>query len=173
MIHDTQVQGARANVQIDCGPQGTIHDYVPFYFGCLSPMMLKLKTGRVTGYTGGQDPLIYLVTTVQAIVEAEMAFAFSNGHGLAAFTDWFDDLDSLDEVDWKMVNQRYWTDNVDDMDRQRRKQAEFLVHDMCPWSLIQEIAVVNIAMKERVEQILGHFPGSECRPVRVRSSWYY
>lgn len=172
-IHDTDVQGARANVRIDCGPRGTIHDYVPFYFGYLSPMMLKLKTGKVAGYTEGQQPLVYLVTTAQAIAEAEIPFAFSNGHGLAAFTDWFDDLGRLDEVDWEMVNQRYWKDNVNDMDRQRRKQAEFLVYGMCPWSIIQEIAVVNTATQERVEEILSHFPESERRPVRVRSSWYY
>jgi hypothetical protein len=172
-IHDTSVQGARANVRIDCGPGGTIHDYVPFYFGYLSPMMLKLKTGKVAGYTEGQLPLIYLVTTAQAIAEAAIPFAFSNGHGLAAFTDWFDNLDRLDEVDWQMVNQRYWTDNVNDMDRQRKKQAEFLVHDVCPWPLILEIGVVNTAMKKHVEEILSQFPSREQQPVHVRSSWYY
>lgn len=173
MIHDTDVQRARANVRIECGPRGTIHDYVPFYFGCLSPMMLKLKTGKVIGYTEGQTPLVYLVSTAQAVVEADIPFAFSDGHGLAAFTDWFDDLARLEEVDWEMVNQRYWTDNVNDMDRQRRKQAEFLVHGMCPWSLIQEIVVLNAAIKDRVQEILSHFPESERRPVRVCSSWYY
>ena len=30
-----------------------MHDYVPFYFGVLSPMLLQLKTGRVTGYNEG------------------------------------------------------------------------------------------------------------------------
>ena len=42
-----------------------------------------------------------------------------------------------------MVYQRYWKDNLDDMDRQRRKQAEFLVHRFCDWSLINEIAVID------------------------------
>src|SRR5262245_60183350 len=64
---DVEVQGARASVQIPCGQQGVIHDYVPFYFGYLSPMMLKLKTGQVAGYDEGQEPLIYLVSTAQAI----------------------------------------------------------------------------------------------------------
>lgn len=172
-IHDTSVQGARANVKIDCGPGGTIHDYVPFYFGYLSPMMFKLKTGRVEGYAEGQRPLIYLVTTAQAVKEAKLHFAFSNGHGLAALTDWFDDLVHLDEVDWEAVNLRYWIDTVNDMDRQRKKQAEFLVHNVCPWSLIQQIAVVDTAMKEQVKAILNDFPASEQRPVHIRPSWYY
>ena len=32
---------------------------------------------------------------------------------------------------------------------------------------------LNAAMKERVEEILSHFPEGERRPVRVCSSWYY
>ena len=53
--HRAEVHGARADVSIPVGPGGTIHDYVPFYFGYLSPMMLNLKTGRVDGYNEGQE----------------------------------------------------------------------------------------------------------------------
>ena len=171
--HDEQVQTKRRLESIPCGPKGTVHDYVPFYFGPLSPMMLKLKTNQVHGYNEGQEPLVYLVSTCQAIAEASVAFAFSDGHGLAIFTDWFDDLDELDNVDWNMVAQRYWADNINDMDRQRRKQAEFLVHSVCPWELIEEIAVVNEAMKTKVETILAGYPKTLHRVVRVRSEWYY
>lgn len=34
-IHNTDVQAGRSIRQIPCGPRGTIHDYVPFYFGPL------------------------------------------------------------------------------------------------------------------------------------------
>ncbi|MEO7863950.1 MAG: DUF4433 domain-containing protein [Nitrospirales bacterium] len=112
--HSTEIQSARTNVPIRMGPGGTIHDYVPFYFGYLSPMMLNLKTGRVEGYSEAQDPLIYLVSSTQAIEAADLGFVFSDGHGLAMFTEWFDDLDKLDAVDWTVVNQRYWTDNITD-----------------------------------------------------------
>lgn len=98
---------------------------------------------------------------------------FSNGHGLATFTDWFDDLARLDQVDWNMVYQRYWTDTLEDMDRQRRKQAEFLVHRFCDWSLIREIGVLDQAMKQRVEEILARYPAGLRRPVAVRPEWYY
>ena len=171
--HDPEVQGARAAVTIPVGPAGTIHDYVPFYFGYLSPMMFKLKTGQVAGYNEGQEPLIYLVTTVQAVESANIPFVFSNGHGLAFFTDWFDELGRLDEVDWNMVYQRYWRDTINDMDRQRRKQAEFLVHQSCPWDVIQEIVVINADMRERVDTIQSRFPSTLRKPVRVERNWYY
>ncbi len=172
-IHNEEVQNKRHVTLIPCGPGGTIHDYVPFYFGYLSPMLLNLKTGLVPGYEEGQAPLIYLVSEAQAVDENGAGFVFSNGHGLATFTDWFDDLARLDQVDWNMVYQRYWADNLEDMDRQRRKQAEFLVHRFCDWSLIREIGVLNPAMKQQVEEILANYPPEMQRPVVVRSEWYY
>lgn len=171
--HSTEVQSARAEVPIHLGPGGTIHDYVPFYFGYLSPMMLNLKTGRVEGYNEGQEPLIYLVSSAQAIEESGIKFVYSDGHGLATFTEWFDDLDKLDAVDWTVVNLRYWTDNINDMDRQRKKQAEFLVHRCCPWSLIQEIVVIDSTMQQRVESILAAFPKEQRKVVRTDQNWYY
>lgn len=172
-IHNEEVQTRRHVTRIPCGPGGSIHDYVPFYFGYLSPMMLNLKTGRVAGYDEGQEPLIYLVTTAQAVRASGAEFVFSNGHGLATFTDWFDDLAHLDRVDWNMVYQRYWSDTLEDLDRQRRKQAEFLVHRFCDWSVIQEIGVIDQQMKGRVEAIFAGYPAALHKPVAVRREWYY
>jgi len=167
------IQNQRQARAIPCGPGGTIHDYVAFYFGYLSPMLLQLHTGRVAGYTEGQEALLYLVSTAQDVAAAGCGFVFSDGHGIAAFTSWFDDLERLGEVDWEMVYERYWSDNVNDTDRQRRKQAEFLVYRHCDWSLIREIGVVNGTMKSRVEHITAGAPRAAIHPVRVRRQWYY
>lgn len=173
-IHNLEIQSQRRVYRIPCGPRGVIHDYVSFYFGYLSPMMLQLKTGQVEGYDEGQEPLIYLVSTAQAVRDAGLGFVFSDGHGIAAFTDWFDDLADLDKVDWRMVYERYWADNSrTDMDRQRRKQAEFLIHRFCPWASIQEIVVMNVQMRARVQAIMAEFPANLRRNVRVQRNWYY
>ena len=136
-------------------------------------MLLQLKTNRVAGYTEGQEPLIYLKTTVQAVVGAGRRFVFSDGHGIAAFTKWFDDVARLDQVDWEMVYQRYWRDEVGDMDRQRRKQAEFLIHEFCPWALVEEIVVLNTAAKTHVETTMSEFGATHRKLVNVRPGWYY
>ncbi len=172
-IHNLDVQEKRANKPIRCGPCGVMHDYVPFYFGFLSPMMLNLKTGRVAGYTEGQEPLIYLGTMAQTIADSGVGFVFSDGHGLAAYTSWFDDLSQLDKVDWDMVYQRYWTDNANDMDRQRKKQAEFLVHRFCDWSLVKAIIVIDDPRKTQVERVFARFPDRMHRPIHVKRDWYY
>lgn len=173
IIHNVDIQNVRHVRRVPCGPGGVIHDYVPFYFGYRPPMLLQLKTNRVSGYAEGQQPLIYLVSTVQQVATAGCGFVFSNGHGIAAFTEWFDDLERLDAVDWDMVYQRYWADSLDDMDRQRRKQAEFLVHRFCPWTLITEVGVIDNIAKSRVETLLADFDVHVQRPVSVRPAWYY
>ncbi len=72
-----------------------------------------------------------------------------------------------------MVYARNWKDDVNDMDRQRRKQAEFLVDRFCSWAAIEEIAVVNTKVKAHVEGIRTSFDVSLCRDVVIRSGWYY
>jgi len=172
-IHSVSVQASRHDRPIRCGPRGTCHDYIPFYFGPLSVMLLNLKTGRVEGYNEGQAPLIYLTSTVQRVVDAGHQFVFSDGHGLATFTDWYDDLARLDQVDWNLVGERYWADRPDDNDRQRRKQAEFLIWQALDWSLIDRIGVLNQQVRANVEAVLGQYPQRPQPRVEVKSEWYY
>jgi hypothetical protein len=172
-IHNLSVQVSRHSRPIPCGPRGTCHEYVPFYFGPLSVMLLNLKTGRVEGYNEGQAPLIYLTTTVQRVIDAGRQFVFSDGHGLATFTSWYDDLAQLGQLDWNLVGARYWADQPDDNDRQRRKQAEFLVWKSLDWSLIERIAVLNHQVKANVEAVLDQHPDRFHPRVEIRSEWYY
>lgn len=79
-IHNPDIQAKRRGERIPCGRGGVVHDYVSFYFGYHSPMLFQLKTGWVEGYTDGQDPLIYLVSTAQAVRDSGRGFVFSDGH---------------------------------------------------------------------------------------------
>jgi len=136
-------------------------------------MLYQLHTGRVADYQEGQKPLIYIISTAQIIQQSGSGFVFSDGHGIASYTSWFDDLADLDGLDWNTIYATAWNDSVDDMDRQRRKQAEFLVHRKCDWRLIEKISVINTSMKSAVERILGSFPLSLRPVVIVKPEWYY
>lgn len=170
-IHNIDIQNQRSVRTIPCGVHGTIHDYVSFYFGPRSPMLLQLHTGWVPGYNEGQEHLVYAVSTVDAIVESGLNFVFSDGHGIAAYSQWYDNIADLDKVDWAAVYATYWNDTLEDPDRQRRKQAEFLIHIFCPWDVVQEISVNNEAMRQRVTHIIEQH--SISTPVRIRQEWYY
>jgi hypothetical protein len=171
-IHNTDIQKARHQKQISCGPGGCLHDYVPFYFGARSPMLYQLHTGWVSGYLEGQKPIIYLVSTVQKVQISGCRFVFTDGHGIHRFTLCKENPVDLDKLDWEAINARQWIDTRDDPDRQRKKQAEFLIHRFCPWHLIREIGVIDTEMKDRVEEILSRYPANII-PVKVRRGWYY
>jgi hypothetical protein len=47
-------------------------------------MLYQLCKGQVENYDEGQDPLIYAVSSAQTVVQANMPFVFSDGHGIAA-----------------------------------------------------------------------------------------
>lgn len=171
--HDAEVQVKRAARPIPGSPGGTVADYVSFYFGPRGPMLFRLKTGWVDDYTEGQEPLIYLVTHAQDLVAQGHRVAYSDGHGLAAFTRWFQDLSDLNEIDWDSVYARYWNNTMEYPDRQRRKQAEFLVHGEVPWDLISEISVSTRDIRRRVGAILDSHPDAHRPTVAVRESQFY
>lgn len=165
------LQERRAVKPVICGPGGVLHDYVPFYFGPLSPMLGAIHVGRVDGFDGGQESIIYLCSSAEIIAEEGIPFVFTDGHAIKALTQQYDKLDQLSEVDFTAAVAKYWTDTQEDPDLQRRKQAEFLVHQRCSWHCVRGIGTYNAEIQRQVEQILSsarHTP-----VVKVHKSWYY
>ena len=170
-IAHLNVQDRREVTQVPCGAGGVLHDYVPFYFAPRPPMLYVISRGGVEGYAEGQGPVVHLVSTAQRVAAAPLPFAFTDGHGTMALTDFYEDLHDLDAVDWSIMTAKYWADTPQDNDRSRRRQAEFLVHELFPWHLIEEIGVMNTGMRNKVEQVLE---GAPHKPrVMVHPDWYY
>jgi hypothetical protein len=179
-ICDRRIQEGRREVVINVPPGGTLHDYVPFYFGYRPPMLLRLKQGH-EGYNEGQEPLIYLVSNTKLIEEAGLQFVFTDGHARVFNTKCFNNLSDLLHVDSKAIKLRMWGVNPDDdLDQRRkkeelkrRKQAEFLVHKKCFWSCIEEIGAFNQGARLKVLEIFKRFPNELSREVKIRKDWYY
>lgn len=155
---------------VPCAPYGVLADYVPFYFAPRSPMLYAIHKGYVTHYTGSQDEIVYLVSSVQAVLQRGLNFVFTDGHPVIRMTRFFNNTTDLNQVDWQVMRSRAWHDTDADPDRKRRRQAEFLVHRFFPWDLVEMIVVRGIDVRERV---LGYLAGASYPPVYLRSSWYY
>ncbi|MEO7715532.1 MAG: DUF4433 domain-containing protein [Capsulimonas sp.] len=170
-IGHEHIKKRREKKEIRVGPGGFLSDYVPFYFAHHTPMLSAINYGNVQGYAGGQAEVIYLVTQTDVIQSSGLDFVFTDGHAAVSITRQFIDLVDLDKIDWEMVRANYWKNTEEDGDRERRKQAEFLVHRFLPWSLIRGIAVKTFPMYKQVTTLLQgqtHLP-----PVRVKPDWYY
>lgn len=169
IAHQT-IQNRRATTSIPCGQKGTLHDYVPFYFAPRSPMLCAIDRNNVQGYT--QEPIIYLVTTAETIKNASIPFVFTDGHAIMAYSAFYEDLKDLKTaIDWNVMKSKMWNDTSQDPDRKRRRQAEFLIYQHCPWHLINSIAVINQQFAQQVNQLLQIY--SYQPSVKICRDWYY
>ncbi|MDZ4721203.1 MAG: DUF4433 domain-containing protein [Roseiflexaceae bacterium] len=161
----------RSMRHVPVGPGGVLSDYVPWYFGPRAPMLYVINKGNVAGYNEGQHPVIRLVTSVERVRDAGLAFVFTDGHAVVQFSEFYTDLSQINHVDMPLMQERYWNDTAADNDRERRRNAEFLVHGELPWSLIGAIGVLN---QDVADQVSAALPSGTTEPrVLVRPQWYY
>ncbi|MGW6292135.1 type II toxin-antitoxin system toxin DNA ADP-ribosyl transferase DarT [Streptomyces sp. NPDC055058] len=169
---DRAVKAERRSRQITVPPYGCPADYVPFYFAPRSPMLYVISRGGVATYQDGQPPLVYLITSVDGVVESHRPYVFSDGNCASAITRHFTDLSMMPSVvDWEIMAARYWNNTADDGDRMRRRMAELLVHGYLPVTAVHEVATYDHEHAQQVRHLLRE-AGAEL-PVSVRPEWYY
>ncbi len=111
-------------------------------------------------YRGGQGPVIHFEADQRG---RRWAFTLSNA-GSYFFEDRCD-LAQLSEIDWDAVEARDWRKCKEG------KQAEFLLEQSFPWSLVEHIGVHSRGVYQQVVNALpahGHWP-----TVSIRPDWYY
>ena len=169
---DLAIKAVRKSAQVPLVPYGCVADYVPFYFAPRSPMLYRLHKGGVPNYTGGQDPLVYLVSSAEAVAVSGASFVFSDGNCASSVTSFSQDLTQIEYVvDWEVMRAQMWANTADDPDRRRRRMAEFLVHDHVPIHCISEVVARHDTIKKQVEGLLAS--SSIDLPVSAKSSWYF
>jgi hypothetical protein len=163
-IAHQHIKQRRLAAPVKAGAGGTLGEYVPFNFCPRSVMLLPIASGRGE-YSGGQESVVHLVSSVAVAVALGRPWAFTDRHAELAHSLHYDDLQSLDEVPWQVMDKKYWSEVKEE------RQAEFLVKDSFPWSAISEVAAMTANTADRVSQILlgaPHTPG-----VTIRPEWYY
>jgi hypothetical protein len=108
-------------------PGGTLGDYIPFYFTPLSMMAYNIYTGRNVRQRGN-DEIVVLVASLQEVQKAGVSILFTDRHALLVDAKFSSDLTQLDRIDWKILQNRDFSRNNDDIGKTSRYQAEALVH---------------------------------------------
>ncbi len=172
-IAHAHIQDRRSHREVPCGPGGNLHDYVPFYFCPRSPMLYAIHGGNVVSYDKGQKEIVYLVLKLRGVVEAGLDFVFTDRHAVTRYATFSTDVSDLQNIDWNLMESKWWNDIAAYPDRKERKQAEFLVHEFLAWDLVEYIGVMTPRMKERVEALVDDRFSGACPTVLVRDNWYY
>lgn len=161
------IQERRAEMQVTCPPGGYVHDYVPLYFGSVSPMLL----GVVNAKNIDQYDILYFEFPIELADRPDAVFtgASANTQIPPAF---YSNPADLEKLDWAAIDSRKWG-NVDD-DFRHRRMAELLVRGQLPVTAATRCVVWNEGVKKRVEAIVGvaPFPEITFQDWRNRPHWF-
>lgn len=126
-IGDKSLISKRSHSKLNNGRY--LGEYIPFYFGTRMPMLFVIQNGfNMIAPTPAED-IIYCVSSVQKIIDLQLEFVFTDGHAVGDFSTQFttNDIYNINNIiDKKAINAKYWID-YNDLDKKRRKEAEFLV----------------------------------------------
>jgi hypothetical protein len=145
-VASSSIQRRRHNMEVPCGPGGTIHDYVPFYFCTVNPMFLSVLNTRNVD----QQFMVFLCIPIAVLLEEGSVFTNASANTNIP-PDFYEDPAQLGELDWAAINSRKWKDGSD-KERQRR-MAELLIYDHVDIAEIQHIVVWNNDFGEEVKKI--------------------
>ena len=165
-----EVVARRRQLPVPCHPPTCVGEYVPFYFCPRSVMLYVIHCANHPdlAYTGGQRPIVHLEADLDAVVQwaddRRMRWAFTLSNAAETYAEFRCSRGDLSDVNWEAVEARDWRGPL-----KGPKQAEFLVHQRVPWSLIERIGVIDAQVAQRVSAITA---GTPVR-VEVRRSWYY
>jgi ssDNA thymidine ADP-ribosyltransferase, DarT len=170
-IAHNHIKERRARKRVTKSNGGTLADYVPFYFAPRSPMLYAIHTNQVQGYNGTQQNIVHICSDAEVVVQNALPYFFTDGHAEMEISESFEDLADLGRIDWSIMQAAYWHDTNEDGDRKRRRQAEFLVRQFFPWTLVTEVGV----MTERIaRQVTEKLQDADPIPkVVVHREWYY
>lgn len=144
-------------------------EFLPFYFWYKSVMLYRIQTGHKVNKVEPEN-IIYAVYKLENIID-EIEYLFTNGHGYARMTQWYDNIDYLNEVDWDIVKKSQWNNTEEDTDRQRRKQAEFWIKKDLSLDNIFGLAVYNEVSKDKLDALCKKY--NKTIEVKIKSEYYY
>lgn len=128
----------RAKRRVPISPEGTLSDYIPFYFTSRSPMLYNIKTGRKVEAVPMSD-IIVVVAALRRLASEDVEFVFTDRHAKLTTARFSRDLDDLDWIDWGILRRSDFAYDVDDPGKMERYQAEALVHQHLPIEVIEGI----------------------------------
>jgi len=165
LIHDRQF------VRVPIPPGGTLSDYVPFYFTPYSVMLYNIHTGHRGIPQRSNDEIAILVSSLPRLSEDEIAFVFTDRHARLATAEFFDAMDDLDRIDWKILENRDFKRDNNDLGKMERYQAETLIHRHLPISSLAAVACYNSRERDRVGELVQE-AGLDPRVLR-KPEWYF
>lgn len=135
-IANAEIQSRRSDMAVPVGPRGTVHDYVPFYFTSVNPMLLGLVNRKVVD----QPYICFLAVPIEKLLEDRVIFTDASANTVIA-PRFYDDPAQLDRLNWDLIDSKRWGQRNDG--EKHARMAEVLVFQKVPLDWIEKIIVFD------------------------------
>lgn len=169
-IGNAELINKRAHHAVPVPPNGTLNDYVPFYFTPFSPMLLNIKSGRGVP-KHSNDEIVILVSSVERVRQLSLQFAFTDMHAYYQWAKFYKDPVNLDQIDWSILQTRDFSRDMDDPAKFERYQAEFLIYQHCPVQALLGMICYDSDVEKQLQSWLKQ--KQIMMDVHVRPGWYF
>lgn len=144
-IANVNIQNRRSEMRVTVGPRGVVHDYVPFYFATINPMLLGLLNRKVVD----QPYICFIAISIEKILEEGVVFtnASANTNDPPEF---YDSPDMLNQLEWPLIDSMRWGERSEE--ERHHRMAEVLVYEKVPLEWFDSFIVFNpLCRKEIIE----------------------
>jgi ssDNA thymidine ADP-ribosyltransferase, DarT len=176
------IKKRRLSLPVKCHAALNVGNCVPFYFCPRSIMLYLIHKGNHNelSFHGGQMQIVHLESDLNEVIQwassVKVRWAFSTSNAAAKYANFYNCLSHIGEVDWNAVaSNSFSNDSLTPSGLQvgEGKQAEFLVENDFPWTLVKRIgAASQIAAKNASNKIASsshrHKPAASHEP-----TWYF
>ncbi len=169
----SRIKQRRLTLPVKCHPGDHVGDYVPFYLCPRSIMLFVIHRDNnpELTYHGGQGPIVHLEADLHDVVAwataAGQRWAFSLSNASTYYTQFRASLDDLHQLDWAAVVSTDFREPA----VKEGKQAEVLIRDFFPWTLVSAVGVSSTAVRTQAATTIGRGPHQP--RVAVEKAWYY
>lgn len=161
-IAEPSIQKRRSEMDVTCGPGGKVHDYVPLYFGTLSPMLLAVVNRKNVD----QADIVYFEFPI-ALLERETVVFTDASANTAAPPNFFSDPVNLSNLNWQEIDSIKWGCASEQLRHQR--MAEVLVFSKLSVAEATRVVVWNASIRTRLEAMVTQ-AGAQFPPITFESS---
>lgn len=152
-------------------PEGTLSDYVPFYFWYKSPMLFVIYKGNDPEVIHTpQEEIVYLVSSFEKLQHSNCEFVYTDRHAMLDYANFYNNPEDVDQLRWDLIKSDQWGRQYG-IERREMKQAECLVYKHLPIDAILGIAVMNEKISEIIHNYLTDI--NIKLPVKIKPNFYF
>lgn len=161
----------RANRQVPIAPGCVLNDYIPFYFTPFSPMLYNIHTGRGGVRKVENSNIILLVSSLHHLHNLGLPFVFTDRHAYSITANYFNNLASLNAINWPLLQVRNFQRDPNDPEKIERYQAEALI----PKELPVKGLLGAVCYTEATQQTVQRYVEDLDIPLKVicRPNWFF